>query len=375
MSERKIRVLQAIRQGKIGGGETHMLELVLGINRDVFTPIVLSFTPGPMVEQIEKSGIPVHIIKTEKGFDWKIWGKVKNLLKEQKIDIIHAHGTRANSNVFWAAKKLNLPLIYTIHGWSFHQDQPYLKRRIRELSEKFLTSQTTSNICVSKSNQHDGIERFKMKNSIVIYNGISREKFDPEGNYKNIRNEFNIPPDKTLIGYIVRITIQKDPVTLINAMKIVLAQTKDIMLLIVGEGDLKDRIIQMVNKSGLSSNILFDNFRLDVPDILKAIDIYCLPSLWEGLPIGILEAMSMGKVIIATPIDGTREIITDYENGILVPQQNPELLAKAILEVHRNEKLRMKLAKNAIKTIHKKFTVTEMIKEIENDYKLIFKKL
>jgi glycosyltransferase involved in cell wall biosynthesis len=156
-------------------------------------------------------------------------------------------------------------------------------------------------------------------------------------------------------------------------MKIVLDQTKDIMLLIIGEGDLKNRIIQMVNELGLSSNILFDNFRLDIPDILNAVDIYCLPSLWEGLPIGILEAMSMGKVIIATPIDGTRELITNYENGILVPQQNPELLAKAIIEVHGNEKLRMKLAKSAIQTINERFTVNEMVKKIENHYKSIIK--
>jgi len=373
MGERKIRVLQAIRQGKIGGGETHMLELVSRIDKEVFTPIVLSFTPGPMVEQIEKLGIPVHIIETEQGFNWKIWGKVRSFFKEQEIDIVHAHGTRANSNVFWAAGKLNLPLIYTIHGWSFHQDQKYLIRRLRELSEKFLTSRATSNVCVSNSNRLDGIERFGMKNSTVIYNGISTEKFDPQGNYSNIRKEFNIPPDKTLIGYIVRITVQKDPITLINAMKIVLDQTKDVMLLVVGEGDLKEKVIQMVNDSGLSSNVLFDNFRLDVPDILKAIDIYSLPSLWEGLPIGILEAMSMGKVIIASPIDGTKEIITNYENGILVPQQNPELLAKAILEVHGNKNLQMKLAKNAINTIHEKFTVNEMVKKIENHYKSIIK--
>jgi len=375
MVDGKIRVLQAIRQGKVGGGETHMLELVSAIDKTMFSPLVLSFTDGPMVEQIRQLGIPVFIIETEKGFDWRIWGRVKKLLTEQKIDIVHAHGTRANSNVFWATRKLKLPLVYTIHGWSFHQDQSLFMQRVREISEKLLTSQSTSNICVSFSNQQDGIQRFNMKNSTVIYNGISKDKFNPEGKYADIRKEFNIPEEKTLIGYIVRITLQKDPLTLIKAMKIVLDQTSDIMLLIVGEGDLKNEAVRMVKDFGISSNVVFEDFRLDVPDILNAIDIYCLPSLWEGLPIGILEAMSMGKVIIATPIDGTKEIITANENGIFVPQQNPERLASAILEIHHNKQLKEKLSKNAIQTIQEKFTITEMVKKIENHYKLIFKKL
>jgi len=375
MVDGKIRVLQAIRQGKVGGGETHMLELVSAIDKTMFSPLVLSFTDGPMVEQIRQLGIPVFIIETEKGFDWRKWGRVKKLLTEQKIDIVHAHGTRANSNVFWATRKLKLPLVYTIHGWSFHQDQSLFMQRVREISEKLLTSQSTSNICVSFSNQQDGIQRFNMKNSTVIYNGISKDKFNPEGKYADIRKEFNIPEEKTLIGYIVRITLQKDPLTLIKAMKIVLDQTSDIMLLIVGEGDLKNEAVRMVKDFGISSNVVFEDFRLDVPDILNAIDIYCLPSLWEGLPIGILEAMSMGKVIIATPIDGTKEIITANENGIFVPQQNPERLASAILEIHHNKQLKEKLSKNAIQTIQEKFTITEMVKKIENHYKLIFKKL
>lgn len=373
MSERKIRVMQAIRQGKVGGGETHMFELVSGIDKSSFSPEVLSFTPGPMVDQILKMGIPVHIIETEKGFDWKIWGRVKKLLADRKIDIVHAHGTRANTNVFWAAKRLKLPLVYTIHGWSFHQDQSKLTKTVRELSEWFLTSQATSNICVSHSNQEDGINRFNMKNSTVIFNGISTEKFNPEGKYADIRKELNIPADKTLIGYIVRITLQKDPLTVIKAMKLVMEQTNDVFLLIVGEGDLKEKIIQMTHNYGLSSNVIFENFRQDVPDILHAIDIYCLPSLWEGLPIGVLEAMSMGKVIIATPIDGTKEIVTNNENGIFVPQQNPPLLAEAILNVHNNKQLQQRLSKNAIKTIHEKFTIAEMVEKIENHYKLIIK--
>jgi glycosyltransferase involved in cell wall biosynthesis len=368
MGTKRIKVLEAIRQGKIGGGETHVLELVSKMDKTVFEPVVLSFTEGPMVQQLQSLGIEVHVIETEKGFDRSVWKRVRDFIRENEFDIVHAHGTRANSNVFAAARRLKLPLIYTVHGWSFHQDQPLFVKKMRELSERFLTSVSTSTICVSNSNQNDGIRGWNMKRSVVIYNGINTEKFNPALEYKPVRKEFGITDDKTLIGFIVRMTIQKDPVNLIRAMKIVMQKTKDVVLLMVGDGDLKQEVVQLVNEMNLSSNIIFEDFRQDVPDVLNAIDIYCLPSLWEGLPIGVLEAMSMSKVVIATPVDGTKEIITDMENGIFVPVRDEQKLAEAILMVHYDKPLQKRVSENAVRTIHQKFSIEEMVKKIENHY-------
>lgn len=374
MNTKKIRVLEAIRQGLIGGGETHVLELVAKMNKSVFQPIVLSFTDGPMVESLKNLGIPVHVIYSEKGFDWTVWKKVKKLIIDEQIDLVHAHGTRANSNVFWAATTLKIPLLYTVHGWSFHPDQTFLKRRIRELSEKFLTSKATTTICVSQSNQFDGINRFNMKRSTIINYGIDTDKFNPNGVFKNIRQEYGISPDKTLIGFIVRMTLQKDPLTVIRAMKLVTEQTKDIVLLMVGEGDLKNDAMALAKELKLTTEtLIFDNFRQDVPDLLNAIDVYCLPSLWEGLPIGLLEAMAMQKVVIASPIDGTKEAIIDGMNGIHVAVGKPQKLAEAILSIHKNKQLQKELSENAIKTIYERFTLDEMVRNIENQYKLTLK--
>ncbi|HXB90916.1 MAG TPA: glycosyltransferase, partial [Puia sp.] len=92
---KKIRILEGIRQGKIGGGESYLLGLVEHMDRSRFEPVVLSFTDGPMVERLRAKGIPAHVIHTEKPFDVRVWGKVKSLLEREEIDIVHAHGTRA----------------------------------------------------------------------------------------------------------------------------------------------------------------------------------------------------------------------------------------------------------------------------------------
>src|SRR5688572_29370622 len=123
LMKKKIKVLQCIRQGQIGGGESHLLSLVENLDRSQFDPVVLSFTDGPMIDRLNKMGIENHVIHSTRPFDITKWKKVKHLLSEKHIQLVHAHGTRANSNVLWASKQLNLPVIYTVHGWSFHQDQ------------------------------------------------------------------------------------------------------------------------------------------------------------------------------------------------------------------------------------------------------------
>ena len=149
----KIRVLECIRQGKIGGGESHLLSLTAHLDRERFEPVVLSFTDGPMMDRLREMGVETRLIYTEKPFDVRVWGRVKRLLEEVQPDIIHAHGTRANSNVLWAARSLGIPVVYTVHGWSFHQDQHPMVRRLRIWGEKYLTEKSQVNISVSASNQ------------------------------------------------------------------------------------------------------------------------------------------------------------------------------------------------------------------------------
>ena len=169
---KKIRVLECIRQGQIGGGESHLLSLVENLDKTQFEPAVLSFTDGPMIERLKQMGIPVHIIHTTKPFDVLKWKTVKKFIREQNVDLIHAHGTRANSNILWAAKSLGIPVIYTVHGWSFHPDQTPFTRKIRITGEKYLTSRSDLNISVSASNQQTGKDFIPSFHSVVINNGI-----------------------------------------------------------------------------------------------------------------------------------------------------------------------------------------------------------
>jgi len=366
---RKIRVLEAIRQGSVGGGETHVLSLVEELDRSVFEPIVLSFSDGQMIQKLNSLGIQSHVIDTKKAFDITVWKKVKNLLKHECIDLVHAHGTRANTNILWAAKSLKIPVIYTVHGWSFHDDQPFFTKKIRVITEKLLVKNVEYTIAVSESSKKTGQKYIQGFEGIVINNGINLTKFDPGKVQNCIRDKYKIPNNVTLLGFISRVTKQKDPFTMLEAFYRVLQNgEKKMKLLMVGDGDLKSQVIDKANALGIDEHIYFDDFRDDVPELLKAIDIYCLPSLWEGLPIGLLEAMAMEKAIIATNVDGSKEVISHGKDGILIEPAQPQALADAILCLHNNVQLRISMQCKARKAIYEKYNVIGMTHAVENLY-------
>lgn len=373
--DRKIRVLEGIRQGKIGGGESYMLGLVERLDRSKFEPVVLSFTDGPMVERLRALGVTVHVIHTERPFDWRVWKKVMKLMRDERIDIVHAHGTRANSNMFWGARKLGIPILYTCHAWSFHADQHPLVKKFRIWSEDFLTSKMDINICVSEGNRDTGRQLFRNFDAVVIYNSIDPVKFNPYGTYKDIRVELGIGAAELVVVSVARFTLQKQPLKLIRAFSEVCKRVRDVRLLMVGEGEQREEAVELIRQLGIGDKVILEPFRQDVPDVLAAADIYVLPSLWEGMPIALLEAMSMGKAAIATAVDGTREMIRDGENGILIGVEGSEKeLEEAITRLCLDQGLRTRLQEGAIASIYNKYTVETVVRRNEELYQRVWGK-
>lgn len=338
------------------------------IDRAEFEPVVLSFTDGPMIRRLEQLGIPSHVIPTEKPFDVRNWGRVKDLLRAEGIQLVHAHGTRAASNVLWAARSLKIPVIYTIHGWSFHNDQHRLVRYIRILGERYLTAGTDVNISVSESNRRSGQDSMGPFESVVINNGIDTSRFDPDRSLGDVRGELHIPADSTLILFLARFTSHKQPLALMEAFREALKVLPGLHLLMVGDGDQKAEALEWTDRAGLREKITFQTFRQDVPDILAAADIYVLPSLWEGLPIGLLEAMAMGKAVIATEVDGTREVVSHEHNGLLVQPGDVPALTQALVRLAGDKGLREKFREQALETVSQRFNAAEMTRKIENIY-------
>lgn len=369
-----IKVLEVIRQGQIGGGESHVLDLIRGFSHEEVEPIAMAFTSGQMINTLEEDGIKCYVIDTNKAFDFKVQKKIKEVIGKEHIEIIHAHGSRAASNVFLISKQMHIPLIYTVHGWSFHQDQSRLVYKLRAWSEKLICHYSQKVICVSESNRISGENIFGLKNAVVIENGINLQRFTPDKVFNDIRIEFGIDKDDFIIGFIARITLQKAPLDFIKSVALANKKNPNIKGLIIGDGDMKNEVYSYIKENNLENCFYLSGFRTDVPELLNTIDVFCLPSLWEGLSIALLEAMAMRKALVVTPTDGTKELIQNGKNGIIIDFNNPEALSEAYLKYYQNPSLISQYGSEAQKLILKRFNSQRVSDEVRDIYKLLVNK-
>ena len=364
----KIKVLEVIRQGQIGGGESHLLDLIYYMDKQRFTPVCLSFTDGNMVSRLREMGVECHIIDTQRAFDWKVQRKIVSLVRDLHIDIIHAHGSRAASNMVCVARLLHLPFIYTVHGWSFHDDQSKRTYRLRQWSEKLICKCADQVICVSQSNAATGMEGFGLKHPIVIENGINLERFNPDTTDPSLRSIFGFSNDDFVAGFIGRCTLQKSPLDFLKAIQIAHSADSRVKGLFVGEGDMDAEVDAFIQDHNMKEYVYRSKFRTDVPELLRSIDVFCLPSLWEGLSIALLEAMAMQKAIIATPTDGTKEVLQNDTNGLIIPMQSPNALANAIVRLLKIPALFQRCASNARMLVASRFDARKTAQSIANVY-------
>ena len=369
----KLKVLEVIRQGQIGGGESHLLDLIYFLDKEKVEPVCLSFTDGEMIHRLRQTGITCHVVETQKPFDISVQKQVMKLIQDEGIQLVHAHGSRAASNILFPVKKLHLPLVYTVHGWSFHDDQSFFVKKLRGWSEKLICHYADRVICVSQSNKDTGQEVFGLKDAQVIENGVNLDRFDPDAQFKNLRQELGFEESDFVVGFIARCTKQKNPIVFLESLVKAHAANPSVKGLFVGEGDMDAEVDAYIQQHQIQGYIYRSPFRTDVPDLLHSIDIYCLPSLWEGLSIALLEAMAMRKAIIATPTDGTKEVMEHEKNGLIIPFDDVSALANAIGTFYEDRGLMDNCSRQARKYVAERFNAKRVAESVSAIYSRLIK--
>jgi len=366
---KKIKVLEVIQQGEIGGGESHLLTLIEKMDRSRFEPVVVALSDGEMVARLTAMGIKCYVVHTKIPFNFSVWKRLGEILRREEIAIVHTHGARALSNLIYPSGRLAVPVVHTVHGWSFHDHLPAWKRRLRIKGEKFLTSKTAMNIVVSDSNQQIGLQSFGTFRCEVINNGVDLALYN-EGRREEIRKEFGIPSGAVVISFVARFIHDKNPMPLIRAFARVQQAFPETYMIMAGNGPAREEAMGMAQALGLGSRIIFPGFRRDIPDILAASDIFCLPSIKEGLPVSLIEAMAMRNAVIATKVPGCVDVVTDRADGLLVSLTGLEdELTRALRELLSEPALRQKLAAAGREKVEQRFNAVMMTRKIEELYK------
>lgn len=360
MIERNI--LYFTRTMDLGGTEKIILQLCENF-KDEFNNIVVCSNGGLHEEKLKKLGIKhykVNDIENKNIINiLKTFMILRKIVKNEKIDIIHTHHRMAAFYTSVLGKVMKFKFIHTAHNTFL--DKKFLTRvclckaKIISVGQK-----VKENLCDFYNLNADNID--------VIYNGIEKDNNKiieiPEIKKYKDRGYF-------IVGNIGRLSEQKGMEYYISAIPKVLRENKKIMFFLIGDGEEKSKIQNVITDLCLENNVILLGYRKDVLNVIKQLDVVVLSSLWEGLPLTPIEAFSVGKTVIGTNVDGTTEIIKDKYNGILIEPKNSFEIAKNIVNLYENADLRYKLEKNAYETYAKKFSYENFI----NKYRLYYKKI
>lgn len=293
--------------------------------------------------------------------DIKALYKIVKIINEVQPDIVHCHSSKAGALGRVAAKMCRIKsVIYTPHAYSF---QNYTlskrKRSLYILIEKILGKITNITINVSEGERQNAFENNIVgeNNSIVIYNGINYM----EKSVDNLSGTIKI-------GTTMRMEVQKDPLTFIEIAKIIVNKHPNVEFIFVGDGHLNNEVKECIQKYNLGKRVKLLGFQKNVIDIVGSFDIYLITSLYEGLPYSIIEAISLGKPIVATNVTGNNEIVKNGYNGLLFEAMNAQEGAEKIESLLNNISLINEYGLNSRKLYKEYFTIEQMMEALDMIY-------
>jgi glycosyltransferase involved in cell wall biosynthesis len=301
-------------------------------------------SPEPASRRLEEEGIPVRHLGRGR-FDPRILGDLVALARECGAKVLHVHGYAAADFGRLAARRVGAALV--LHE---HFADPRMPA-YQGWADRVLAPLTDRAIAVSESTRDFLIqERFVPADRVrLIWNGAPLDEFAPVSSERAraARAALGLPVDAPVVGSIARLSLQKGHRYLVDAAAHVLASRPDAWFLVAGDGDQMEALRERARALRVADRVVFAGHRTDVPDLLGAIDVFAISSLYEGTPLTLFEAMAAGKAIVSTAVDGCREVLEDGETGLLVPPADAEGLARAILRVLGDDGLRARLAARA----------------------------
>ncbi|MCF7792783.1 MAG: glycosyltransferase family 4 protein [Candidatus Cloacimonetes bacterium] len=361
---KKIKLLHIQLLPVIAGAQNVMLKILENLDKDKYEIYVLSRSGGPLIEKLEElqiKHIPVNSLRRDLSFwDFIAFFKIWWICRKYKYDVVHTHSSKTGFLGRIAAKLAGIGnVIHTSHGFPFNKYQSKPVRSFYMKCEKIAGWFCDKVVFV---NQHD--RKFVIQNKIInskkaltIYNGIEvPQKLSPKKN----NNRF-------IIGSSFRFWKQKNPIRTVNAAIEVCKKNSQIEFIFLGDGELLEECQLLVQDAQLQNRIIFEAWVTNIFEHLNKFDAFLLYSKWEGLPVSILEAMSVGLPIIASDIVGNDELVDD-NNGKLVSLNEVDKLIDFLITLPLRKDELEKWGKESRKRVEEKFS----LKEFVNKYKEIY---
>lgn len=373
----KIKVCHLTYDMRIGGTETVIKNLVEGMNEQSshsgggrnleFESEILCLEPnlGPFGEQLQEQGIKITNLHWTSGFDLKLIKRIRAYIKENNVDVLHCHQYTPWVYGAMAAAFTKVKVIFTEHGRFYPDSSNWKRRYINPVLLKF-TDHVTA---ISKATKQALVDyEFIPENCIeVIYNGIKPLVADPK-QVKALRQDLNIPEDASIVGTVARLDPIKNQTMMIEAFSLVLKEHPNIYLLIVGDGEERQRLEKLVDELKIRQNVIFTGYVAKPVNHIALMDIFLLSSLSEGTSMTLLEAMSLSKPCVVTDVGGNSEVIKCELNGVVTPSYDKTSFSKGVLNIILSSERNKHLSKGANDTFNSKFISFAMKSNYEKLY-------
>jgi glycosyltransferase involved in cell wall biosynthesis len=368
----KIKVLHIIKSLGRGGAEMLLPETLKEHNQEQFEFHYIYFLPwkNQMVQAIETSGGKVSCLSAKNNVQLVLqYKQIIKYCQVNQIQLIHAHLPWAGFVSRFVYFKTGIPVLYTEHN--LQERYHFLTRFINKWSFNYQTMAIGVSEDVSLSILKNIYPTIPCK---TILNGVNVQNFQRNNSDERvkIRKQYAIPENALLVGTVAVFRFQKRLDKWLEIMKIAVDQNPNIYGIIVGAGILEPDIYAKHKALNLEGKVFFSGIQTNVKPYYEAMDVFMMSSSFEGLPIALLEAMSMGCAIVSTDAGGIKEVLSDTENGIVVAVDEWKSMSKAILELAQNPSQLTYFQTEARKRVTENFSIKAMVTQLElvyNTYK------
>jgi glycosyltransferase involved in cell wall biosynthesis len=351
------------------GGERYLLALARELDRKRFRLSVIVPDDGPLVErlhalEIETCRVPLN----DRQVSPRALRALLRALQQLRPVIVQSHGARSNVYTRLAARYAGVPIVLsTVHNSLFDYEVAGWRRRLYVLAERLTSPLADRIVAVSEAIARDLVERYRIDagRTVVVHNGIDAWAFRPARGAATVRAELRVPGDRHVILMAGRMTAQKGWDVLLEAAARLAAVRTDLFWLLVGDGPLRAALTRRAAE--LAVPVSFTGARADMADVLGCADVVVLASRSEGLPFTLLEAMALGKPVVATRVGGVPEVVEDGRSGRLVPRDDAAALAAAVAAVVDAPDAVAMGARGRVR-VQTAFTLDGMVRGIERVY-------
>lgn len=350
------------------GQGAHVLSLARTLDRTKYELLVIPPAANlHTIELLHQAGVPVSPLPMGKwGGPRAVLGLIA-LLRQKRVRLLHVHSQEAGLFGRLAGRLAGVPIVvYTPQTIDIRQKR---WQRLYWRVERILAHLTDAIISVNEVDRQRllalGIAAARVH---TIPNGIDLAPWQPDVDGAAARRELGLGPDDPVVLQVGRLSAQKDPLTLLRAAALVQGRQPAVRFLLAGDGPLRDEVTGAIEALGLASFVRLLGWREDVPQLLAACDVLALSSLWEGTPYVLLEAMAMARPVVATAVNGSREVVADGETGYLVPPANPEALAGRILDLLDRPEQARRMGQAGRERVQAMFSLESMTARVEDLY-------